>query len=153
MAFALVDEEVGLEIAPVPVPAFQLFSFCVVHMFLYTPCSFCRSCWWVPCSTNSPLHRSGTYIRFIFISIRARWPDLSMTRMLSQCTMEERRCATVMVVRSSAALRNVRTMSRSAKASTDDVTSSHRIRVGSRSSALRPSKHREYEWLTENMSI
>jgi len=46
MAFALVDEGVGLEIAPVPVPvpAFQLFSFCVVHMFRYTPCSFCRSC-------------------------------------------------------------------------------------------------------------
>mmetsp|Transcript_14753 Transcript_14753/g.20225 ORF Transcript_14753/g.20225 Transcript_14753/m.20225 type:complete len:95 (-) Transcript_14753:7-291(-) len=59
-----------------------------------------------------------------------------MTRILSQCTTEDKRCATVIVVLLRAALRKVSTISLSAKASTDDVTSSHRINEGSRKMAL-----------------
>ena len=72
MALELANEGGALGLEPGPI--FQLFSFCVAHMFRYTPCSFCSSCWWVPCSTNSPLSTvTYTYIHTYIHNSLQEW--------------------------------------------------------------------------------
>ena len=89
--------------------------FWALHMLRYTPPGISRRSACRPCSSSTP-SRS--------------------TSILSQCTTDDRRWATVMVVRAEDAFRSVSMISLSANASTEDVISSHRIREGLQRRAL-----------------